>query len=367
VTDTAQLRVLLVAGRATGGTRTHLVGLARHLAGAGADVRILASPVTLEPLRATPTPGIALEELPADRQGSPSVLAIRAAVRRHRGEGRVVHSHGLQASLATATAGVGHPTMATWHNAALVTGPRLAAHRSAEQLVARRTDVLLTVSPDLAERAAAAGARDVRQIEVPGPRLQLSTTEPVVIRAGLGIEPDRPVVLTVGRLERQKRVDRLIAAATGWRAPGDPLVLVTGEGSLRPELSARIAASGAPVRLLGARTDVPDLLAAADVAVLASAWEGWPLFAQEALWAGVPLVASDLPGIRALARDGAAYVPAGDPAALQGALERAISDPSLRARLVVAGHRRAAEWLTIDQANEQIHDLMLELTLRFRL
>lgn len=363
--DASSLRALLVAGRATGGTRSHVAGLARHLADRGAAVTVLAAPVVLDPLREAPDRTITLAALPVDRAGSPSLLAIRAAVRRHRDARVLVHAHGLQASLGAATAG-GRPIITTWHNAALDTGPRLAAHRAAERLVAARSDLVLAVSPDLAERARAAGARDVRTIEVPAPGLPPATRTREQTRKALGIAADRPVVLAAGRLERQKRLGLLVDVAARWGAEHEPLVLIAGDGSLRADLDARIRALRAPVRLLGWRGDITDLLAAADVAVLTSVWEGWPLFAQEALRAGVPLVASDIAGTRALARDGAAFVAGADPAEWRSVIERAAADPTLRGRLVRAGRHRAEQWLTIDEANDRIVAMMLEINSRLR-
>ncbi|OMI37381.1 group 1 glycosyl transferase [Streptomyces sparsogenes DSM 40356] len=84
-----------------------------------------------------------------------------------------------------------------------------------------------------------------------------------------------------------------------WRAlDPQPLLVIAGEGAGRAALQRRIDAEELPVRLLGRREDVPALLAAADVAVLSSRWEARSLLAQEALHAGVPLVATAVGGCR---------------------------------------------------------------------
>jgi glycosyltransferase involved in cell wall biosynthesis len=85
-------------------------------------------------------------------------------------------------------------------------------------------------------------------------------------------------------------------------------------------------------------------LAAADVAVISSVWEARSLFAQEALRAGVPLVATDVGGIPEVVGDAAVLVPPGNPAALAAAVSHLLSRPELGARLVVAGRARAAQW-----------------------
>jgi glycosyltransferase involved in cell wall biosynthesis len=109
-------------------------------------------------------------------------------------------------------------------------------------------------------------------------------------------------------------------------------------------LSARIAAERLPVALLGRRTDVADLLAAADLVVLPSRWEARSLTAQEALRTGTPLVASRAGGLPELLGDAAELVPPGDAAALAQAVTALLTDPSRAAALAAAGRERAAGW-----------------------
>ncbi len=98
-----------------------------------------------------------------------------------------------------------------------------------------------------------------------------------------------------------------------------------------------------PLRLLGVRRDVPDLLGAADVVVVPSRWEGQPLVVQEALRAGAAVVATDAGGTREVTGDAARLVPPGDAAALAGAIEGLLEDPAgpRRARAAARGAGRA--------------------------
>jgi glycosyltransferase involved in cell wall biosynthesis len=102
-------------------------------------------------------------------------------------------------------------------------------------------------------------------------------------------------------------------------------------------------------QLSGPRRDVPDLLARSDVFALASRSEGGPISILEAMAAGLPVVASDVGGVRELVADGATglLVPAGDPDALAAALQRLRADPELRRRLGAAGRERVAERFTL--------------------
>ena len=155
--------------------------------------------------------------------------------------------------------------------------------------------------------------------------------------------PDQPLILSVGRLHPQKRYDVLVDAAARWRTrTPPPVVVIAGSGPAYLPLAARISAARAPVTLLGHRTDVADLLAGADLAVVTSDWEARQLFAQEALRAGVPLVATAVGGLPELVGDAALLVPAGDVDAVDAAVRVAAGRPDLRAELAARGVARAA-------------------------
>jgi glycosyltransferase involved in cell wall biosynthesis len=153
----------------------------------------------------------------------------------------------------------------------------------------------------------------------------------------------RSIVLAVGRLAEQKDFASLIDAARQWTDLDQvPLLAIAGSGPLAESLAERAAPLGPAVRFLGARPDVPVLLAAADVFVLPSRWEGQPLILQEALAAGCPIVASRAGGIPDLTgEDAALLVPPGDVDALAAALRRVLTDPALAQRLAAAARERA--------------------------
>ncbi|PZA18900.1 glycosyltransferase, partial [Modestobacter versicolor] len=109
------------------------------------------------------------------------------------------------------------------------------------------------------------------------------------------------------------------------------------------------------------RTDVADLLGAADVCVLPSVWEARSLTAQEALRAGTPLVATAVGGIPELVGDAADLVPAGDAEALAEAVTLVLSDPVRTARLCAAGPRQAATWPDEAATAQQLVELYREL------
>jgi glycosyltransferase involved in cell wall biosynthesis len=336
---------LLVLATSTGGVGRHVASLVAGLRARGLAVGV-AGPAATEALFGFRHGGaqFAPVEIAAGTRplrDARAAIALRRALRNFGPD--VVHAHGLRAGL---LAGLVRPRgtalMVTLHNAAPA-GRRLP-FESLERLAIRRPNVVLAASADLAERARALGASDVRLAPVAAPPLPPAVRSPAEVRAELGAG-SRPLLLAVGRLHPQKGLDVLIEAAAllAHREPV-PLVIIAGNGPAETDLQSQIAATGAPVRLLGRRTDIADLLAAADLVVLPSRWEARALIAQEALRAGRPLVATAVGGLPELLGDGARLVPPENPAALAAALAGLLDDPAAALALAERGGRRAAGW-----------------------
>ncbi len=114
------------------------------------------------------------------------------------------------------------------------------------------------------------------------------------------------LVVSVARLMPQKNPELLARALPeGFR------LLLAGDGPLRDALTGHEG-----VHLLGVRTDLPELLSAADVFALASNWEGHPIAAMEALAAGLPTVATAVGGVPEIIGDAGVLVPPNDAKAL---------------------------------------------------
>ena len=144
------------------------------------------------------------------------------------------------------------------------------------------------------------------------------------VRASLGIPGDAPVFVAVGRLERQKNGQSLIEAFASERLRSlGARLLLAGDGELRHQLEAQASARGVRdrVHFLGIRADIPRVLAAADVFVLASRYEGNPLTVMEAMAAGKPVLATAVGCVPELVPDSAGLLVApGDDAALEAAM-----------------------------------------------
>ena len=155
------------------------------------------------------------------------------------------------------------------------------------------------------------------------------------MRRAWSVPADAPLALAVGSLTPQKDHDLLARAATRLRGRlPEARVVVVGEGFLRPPLEARVRALGLADRflLVGFLPDVRPALAAADLLVLSSDNEGMAWVLLEALACGLPIVATDVPGVRACVEPGlnGLIVPPRDEAALADALASLLADPARR-------------------------------------
>ncbi|MFO0810226.1 MAG: glycosyltransferase [Gemmataceae bacterium] len=163
-------------------------------------------------------------------------------------------------------------------------------------------------------------------------------------RTALGVRPDEFAIIQVARLDYLK--DHATAIRTLARVPGGRLVLV-GDGPEKQSIEAVAREQGVTDRItwLGTRHDVARLLPGADLFLLTSVSEGIPLTVLEAMAAGLPIVATDVGGLREVVAHGDTgfLAPARDDAALAGLIQRLADDPNLRRRMGESGRVRAKE------------------------
>jgi glycosyltransferase involved in cell wall biosynthesis len=358
------LRTVQVLGGKSAGSSAHVRSLASGLVARGVRVTVCAP---AEADVAYGFSGVGAQHVPVPRSSDPaSVAALRAAC----ADADLVHAHGLHAGLRAALALSGRhtPLVVTWHTRSHAEGARAHLLRLLERRVARAAAVVLGSSSDLVDRARRRGARDARLAAVasPTPRKAVEYGDPDRLRhkarAELGAT-DRPLLMAVGSLERHRGYDTLLDASRAWRSLDPvPLLVIAGEGPLRPVLQRRIEDEELPVRLVGRRDDVSELLLASDLAVLPSGWESRSVLAQEALHARVPLVATAVGGIPELVGDAAELVPCADADALAGAVVRLLGDDERRELLKERGVRQAATWPTEDETVAQVLSVYDELT-----
>ena len=363
-------RILQVCGSAAGGVRAHLADCARLLAADGHDVIVEAPAAVLDGLDLEPARAEPLEIGP--RPSLNDTLAV-ARLRRLGRRADVLHAHGLRAGALAALA-LGRRRrgrtrlVVTLHN--LTVGGRLTTlvGDRLERLIARRADLVLAVSPDLAERARELGAPQVELAIIPAVPTQ-QPAEPGASDAAAAEDAwprSGARLLTVARLAPQKGLPLLLEAAAILSREVDAGRLaaftwaLAGDGPGREQAAERIAAEQLPVTLLGRRSDAPALMEVADVVVQTSLWEGQPLTIQEALRAGAAIVATDVGGTAVTARGGAVLV-APQAQAIAEALRTLLSDPEARTRAAERAQAAARRLPGLEDLAAQLRQTVLDL------
>jgi glycosyltransferase involved in cell wall biosynthesis len=233
-------------------------------------------------------------------------------------------------------------------------------------LVARASDAFLAVSSEDARRMVEVEGIDSRDVLVMPNGVSPGRRTGADIRGELGIATDAPVIGSVGRLFPQKASQLLIQAAARLIGEFPQLqVLLIGDGPERARVAALANALGiaGAVRLLGMRGDVPDVLAALDVAVSSSDWEGSPLSVIEYMEAGLPTVATAVGGVPDLILDGVhgRLVPPADPVALADAVAELLRAPQHAREMGRRALERQRREFSLDALVGRLEQLYSEL------
>jgi glycosyltransferase involved in cell wall biosynthesis len=336
-----------------GGVARHVVELAQALPADrfALDVACPRGSLTWSSLEGDPR--ISLHAVGAHREPRPGDARSLATLLGLVARADVVHVHSAKAGFLGRLAGklrgkrqacVFTPHGWSWWAA---DGAEAGLYRQLERLAAGwcRTIVALSGDERSAGLAARVGAPEQYRVIPNGVPLE---------RFALPRRPVRGRILMVGRLAPPKRPDLALRALAAVRESVPEAELhVVGDGPLRAEaerLAAELGVAGA-TRFLGTRDDVPELLAEAECALLASDYEGCPLAVIEAMAASVPVVATEVGGTGELVRPGRTGEVAakGDADGLGRALERVLADPQHAAALGAEGRRVAEESLSLER------------------
>lgn len=267
----------------------------------------------------------------------------------------VIHSHEFTMAVygAAAAQRIGRPHVITMH-ANQTTADRLR-RRMAMRWAFKRSQTIAVSEDTRIDMESRLGLRkgliEVIPNGIPEIRGDRSRT-----RQALGVTDEDVLLLSVGNLSARKAHWVLLEAAVLLRAQGldetHPWrVAIAGDGEERPMLEQMIHDHQLHnrVQLLGKRTDIADLQAAADVFVLPSLWEGLPLAVLEAMFGGNPVIASDKSGIPEAVDQGVhgLLTPPGDPGALANAIASLLRDPVRRTAMGQAALERARRDFTI--------------------
>lgn len=365
-------RILHVAQPVDGGVGRYVADLARWQLAAGLDVAVASPPGQL-----AGDVGEAWVRWDAVRAPGLSAVGetrhLAAVVRRFAPD--VVHLHSSKAGLdgrlllRGRVPTVFQPHGWSWQAGGGVVG---AASVAWERAAARWTHLTVCVSTD--ERRAGETRRVVSprvRCEVVPNGVDLDRFRPVpaaeraASRLALGLPPDAPVAVCVGRIDPQKGQAALVAA---WeivhRECPDAVLLLVGDGPGRTAVESLVGSLqlGAAVRLLGEQPDAPRFYALADVVAFVSQWgEAMALTPLEGMACGRPVVATDVAGVRESVGEGCgAIVPPGDVAALASSLLDRLRSPEL----ADAEGRRARAHAEANLDVRQTHARITDLTLR---
>jgi glycosyltransferase involved in cell wall biosynthesis len=188
------------------------------------------------------------------------------------------------------------------------------------------------------------------------------------IRQRFGVRPEDFCIVSAGRFVAQKGHSHLITAVSRLKGRGlTPKVLLFGKGGLQPVLEAQVQDLGlsTQVSLHPAlpHQELISLFHAADLFVFPSVSEGFGMAAGEAMCAGLPVVASNIPGIASLIENeiSGSLVPPGDPDALAKEVERLILDAQLRRKFSLAGRERIVAQFSMGKITAQVAAFYREL------
>ncbi|MBF0933364.1 MAG: glycosyltransferase [Actinomyces graevenitzii] len=376
-------RVLELSAQAAGGVRAHIRQVSQLLAKDGHQV-LLAGPSNVISPAPDAVGGACLRTYQIDIGARPSGADLKALrqLKQLAATVEVIHAHGLRAGALAVLAAKRLPAakrprvVVTLHNLPVGSAPTRLVGKALHLVVVKGADYVLTVSPDLLEKAKQLGLKAGEIAVVPAPargcmdhvaQPEISQDSAQSLDAGSGVDSGSgygassdtdydaaPCLLTIARLAPQKGLDLLLEAATLIKQRGiDFTWLVAGDGPLKAQLNQQIDDAALPVKLLGRREDIGALLSQADVVVQTSYWEGQPLTLREAMQAGRAIVATDVGGSAyTLAGCGQLVEPQAGP--LADAVVAVISDPKRRETLEAASRAAVAKIPGETQLREQL-------------
>jgi glycosyltransferase involved in cell wall biosynthesis len=283
----------------------------------------------------------------------------------------VIHTHtakaGVLGRLASLLAGRGVVRVHTFH------GHLLHGYFSSaltklvvliEKFFAARTSVLIAIGSKVKEDllAAGIGRADKYQIFFPG----LPTPKAIAksaAQSALGISSEVLYCTFVGRLTQIKRPDRLLDVAAECKRRGiDLRFLVAGEGELFESSKQRAMKDQLNMTFFGWRSDIDQIFAASDIAILTSDNEGIPLTLIQAAQAGLPIVATNVGSISDIViNESTGYLTATAAAEMADAIEKLVRDPQLRQMMGAAGKAHAGRYFSLDRMIKDHSDLYRSL------
>ena len=279
----------------------------------------------------------------------------------------VIHTHtakaGVLGRLASLLAGRGAVRVHTFHGHLLhgyFNGLITKIVILIEKILAARTSVLIAIGSKVRDDliAAGIGSKDKYRVFFPGLPAP-KTFAKAGAQSALGIGSQTLFITFVGRLTQIKRPDRLLDVAKECKQRGlDVRFLVAGEGELFESSKERSLKEQLNITFFGWRSDIDQIFAASDIAILTSDNEGIPLTLIQAAQASLPIVATSVGSISDIViNESTGYLTSTNPADMADAIEKLVRDPQLRKMMGGAGKARAGQYFSLDRMLKDHSDL----------
>jgi glycosyltransferase involved in cell wall biosynthesis len=290
----------------------------------------------------------------------------------------LIHTHTAKAGFLGRTAGLvalrPRPVLVHTFHGHVLEGyfgvAKTRVYRGLERTLGRRSDRLIGVSQQTVDDLIRLGVAPPEKFRVIPLGLDLSAfasvdSKPAGLRAEMGVPDDRVVLGFVGRIVPIKRVDLLLRAFARAHAGGAPVHLaLVGDGEARPEFQRMAGELGvaSAVSFLGYRRDLPEVAAAADVAILSSDNEGTPVWLIESAAAGRPAIATNVGGTaEVVTPETGILARPDDEVALAEAITRLAGDAELRRGMGERARAHVLARYSVDRLIADIDELYGEL------
>ena len=386
-----KIRIAHIVEATAGGTRRHVFDLISHTDFSKYDVTLICATrrdvAFLRDIELLRSMGVRVEIVEMGRSISPSgdvvsLSKIYRVLRKVRP--MLVHTHSSKAGILGRVAARLSGVRAAIHTPHVFAFQMRAGlfrkwfYLELERFAARLTEHIICVSEDEKKIAEAARVISTEKLHVVRNGIDMppapSDVRPGnVFRAEIGIGPSDVLIGTLGRFYEQKGLEILLAAAPGIfeKVPDSRIVIAAGEGD--PGVRRRVAKALEDGDILGRcevivpPEDTSRFLAALDVFVLPSLWEGFPYVLLEAMAVGLPVVASRVGGVPELLRDeiDGLLVPAGDVQALMAAVCRLAADWKYAAELGGNAAKRVRDDFSMEEMLRRtfkVYDEALDVT-----
>lgn len=310
--------------------------------------------------------------------GRDDLKALRRLIRiLRRDRPDIVHTHAAKAGtlgrLATLIAfpfPSSRPVLVhTYHGHSLTgyfSGRTAEFYRRIERALGRFTDRLIAVSPEVRDELVALDVAPAEKFEViplgfdlaPFTNDERRKERRAALRAEWGVDPDAELVTLIARLVPIKRVDRFLRLARQLAGRPGIRFAIVGDGELHEKLHSSADARALERQLVwaGFRPDIPDVCFASDVVMLTSDNEGTPVSLIEAQAAAVPVVGTDVGGVRSAVQDGVSGLLAAvdDEAGLANAASQLLDDRARAERMGQAGRQHATSQFSIHRLVDDV-------------